>query len=367
MKYVVTLLCVALWCSSCNDEGGTVTPTPVAASPFDWNNSEYDWAVTIVEDCKMRGYAFSSFIPHTIVRVFGATDNYLLVTVFPPPVEKGGLYRYDLATGELTLLWTYGADYAQLSPDGSTIALRGSIRTVAFLNPETGGYTVFSGSADSIDSFEGNGADVRWLPDSRSVLVYFTMKDGRRETFLLSAQPPHTLTPYSQREVLYTYFTGTRELFFNQEIRGVKTYIEERRIGDSTIISRTRMPKGFYSLGIFNGGDVSPDGQWLAAPVRANLAMTRLSHLDIMDGLGIFDLREGSPTQYQLYRFIGDHTHFECNCLSPYDIGYSMNATWSADSKYLYHERLFMSDSTMQLVRYDVAADTSGVITNFWR
>ncbi|MES2766415.1 MAG: hypothetical protein V4642_11125 [Bacteroidota bacterium] len=221
-------------------------------------------------------------------------------------------------------------------------------------------------------SLPANTADVdityRFMPGDSSFLIgaaYLLNNAIQHDLFSVNITPPFTqkrlIVPgyspdfkntnyYSIDAIGYNEYTGT-----HSEVRLIIGSLT-----DSTI-------KKTYKLDKINSlskpdSRMSSDGNWLAVNVGASMSNTKYADRTSIGGLAIIDLREGSSTQYQVYRFFPDYMKGGCNCAN---LDYSPGMAWSADGKYLYHQQIRISDSTTQLVRREIRTGKTEEISNF--
>lgn len=351
--------------SSC---GGDLPPEPgdpedtVRLAPLgmpDWSQPQYDWIDKWDSSCREYTYMRDWWEPKFSLIVMGISpDGGTLL------LRRGrGLLLYDTASRSIRTALAGGYEYASWSSDGRYIATVAGNRPVIVDLEKDSSYALRLG-----DTVGMIGTTVQWLPGDSAIVV---MSGGNGSAsgghFAVGIHPPHATTRllFPRYARFGSYNGSIAYLVRLNGGTGTGNYdvaLKLGNVGDTSTLTTFPLPgvRDFSSLRI------SPNGDWLAFKMDADLRGSRfhefLGLTDKITSLGIIDLREDSPTRYKLYRVFPDYTHFFRVCANLFTFS---EGVVSPDGRYAYHERARLSDSTVQIVRRDIATGEAVEISNF--
>lgn len=369
MKNVTALyLCalfLSIWSGACGKDN-PVTPGPPDA-PLgmpNWNDTAYTWARDFDGLCGKYYSIGSYWAPKFYFRVMDASSDGRQILVGSP----GKLLVYDTATHMVRSVLPFYCTDADWSRDGRYIAaIKGGMR------PKSEQIVIYDVEADDWwylplpDTIGFINLYLQWMPLDTALLISPNFP-GMDDYATIGVQHPHAIIPFDVRS-LGVVFSESEAFSIVNEYSDPNTSKAERvdlrvgAVGDTVNWRLYPMPGIFRSVG---PNRLSTSGDWLAfgfdADVHGTLLSTGGVATDYLPCIGVIDLRSGSATQYKLYRVFADYTETYRNCSALWrDVG----VAFSGDGKYLYHEWVRRSDSTMQIVRREIRTGRVEEMTNF--
>jgi hypothetical protein len=323
----------------------------------DWNNKEFDWIVNMNESpCWIYGdWWFPKF--YLGVRDISNDGNILLIHTYD------GLIFYDVNSRTIVDKLSGNFNFADYSNDGKKIIITETKSSYTFIKI----YNLIDKSWFDIilpDTAEIVVPIAIWLPgDTSLVTAIMYPHDNRSHAYSVEISPPHKLK-------LFPTYSLSSQFFNNKayDIKNLNTGSGDHGYYDVNLkissIGDTSDAVGYLLPGLASGYvyNMSKSGNWLVARSRADFRNTRFSLYKSIDGLCVIDLRPNSATQYKIFRFFTDHVNALRNCCTYYD---GAGGVVSKDDKYIYHEWIRMSDSTMQIVRRNIFTGEIEEISNF--
>lgn len=323
----------------------------------DWNNKEFDWLENLRE-LPCRKYRDWWWNPKFGISVSGISPDGNILLVF----AYDGLIFYEVNSRTIVDRLYGNFNSAEYSSDGKNLVI-GEMKGIY---PVIKIYNLNNKSWSDIilpDTAALVGPAARWLPGDTSLVTEIMFpKDKRSHSYSIGISPPHTLKLF-QSYTLGLQFYSEKAYDINNFNSGTgdfgyyDVYLKISSIGDTNDAKSYLLP-GLASGYAYN---MSKSGNWLVLYAQADLRNTRFSEYKYIDGLTVIDLRPNGATQFKIFRFFTDHINAVKNCV----FYSSPGGVVSKDDKYIYHEWIRMSDSTMQIVRRNIFTGEIEEISNF--
>lgn len=363
MRLSLLLIAACVVCAGCADEP-VVGDTPLPNAPLglpDWTDTSYNWISTLDSWCG----PLANLTPHVRFQVadLSPDGNRLLLQSFEKLVE------YDLATGSTRTIIDAPVASARWSHDGRFIVGRRTTFSVPLpRQQQVFRFSVADGTWRYIplpDSIGYINQIFHWLPGDTSILILpnFPREKG---IWSLSVVEPFGMKSVPAPGLLTTILANSYVSLMrvNRRDFGYER-VELRRglLSDTSLYDAYRLSD---VTDVVSSMRTTANADWLAFEGMLDLTNTRLGtgnpSLDRVPAALVLDLRSGSSAS-SIYRAFVDHTNkWKHCCMEGLE---TLPPSVSLDGRYLYHEWLRMSDSTMQVARRDIRTGEITLLSNF--